>query len=647
MYYDLLLNIEVLFDRLIFFNLEYPMKTAQYGTWESPISPQMIAEGGTTILNMLIDEDSTYWCETRPTNKGRYTIVCRNTDGTIRDVTPPDFNVRTFVHEYGGGAFTVSQGVVYASNALDHAIYIIHPNQKPVKLTDGTTRFADMRVSPYGLLAVGEQHIDQQPVRNFLALINISTGIHQELTNGYDFYAAPAVSQDGKQLAWICWNHPEMPWTKSELWIADFQTSGQLVNARQIGMDTSETILQPQWSENGILYFITDRDNGWWNLHRYLNHKVENICPLKAEAGEPLWIFDKSTYAILNNQIYFTYNANGIWHLGVLDTHTNTWKQIPRKGIVISHLRASKNCIRFLEHYTTQGKALIQVDNLPGYPDHILIQDTQPIAKEDISIGQHISFPSGSRMAHGWFYPPKNQNFKGPAGDKPPLIVMIHGGPTAQANAGFQLKQQFWTTRGFAVLDVNYGGSTGYGKAYRDLLNGTWGIVDVEDCENGALFLVHQGLVDPTKLVIRGGSAGGYTTLAALAFRNTFKAGASYFGVADITALAQDTHKFEAKYIDQLIGKYPEQKAIWEARSPINSVDNINVPLIIFQGEDDTVVPVNQSTMIYEALKRRNISTELYIYPGEGHGFKQASTIIDTLEKELAFYLNVFNKPLA
>jgi dipeptidyl aminopeptidase/acylaminoacyl peptidase len=628
---------------------------ANYGTWTSPITAEKIAEGETAIINMLVDEKSTYWCELRPNNRGRYTIVKRDADGNLQDMTPPDFNVRTFVHEYGGGAFTVSKGIIYASNGSDNAVYMIKPDSFPIRITQGQerininglpkwkgVRFADMHHTRYGLVAVGENHDAEKPVENFLALIDIQSGAYKKLAYGFDFYSSPVISKDEKKIAWICWNHPEMPWTNTELWVADIEPDGSLKNPKRIAGEIPEAIFQPQWSPDGILYFVTDRDRGWWNLHRYEKGKIENICPMEAEVAEPLWVFQKSTYAFLGAKIAFAYNKNGAWHLGISDPETKQWQPIDHNSVSIQQMRSGENCVQFLEGYAQAPQSIMQLDNTAGYHLKILFSKDNPYDIGYLSMPQHIVFPSNGRVSYGFYYAPANKDFRAPEGEKPPLIVMSHGGPTSQARSAFQLKMQYWTSRGFAVLDVDYGGSTGYGRAYRNLLNNSWGIVDVEDCVNGALFLVKKGLADPDKLVIRGGSAGGYTTLAALAFKHTFKAGASYYGVADITALAHDTHKFEQRYMEQLIGKYPEEKKLWEARSPINSVDKIKCPLILFQGENDPIVPMNQSVMIFEALKKRGIIVELHVYPGEEHGFRQLPNIVHSLNREKDFYLEVF-----
>ncbi|MEI8365007.1 MAG: S9 family peptidase [Parachlamydiaceae bacterium] len=625
------------------------MITAPYSTWTSPITPEKIAEGSNCITHMLIDGGDTYWCEMRPANKGRSTIVRRESSGKLQDVTPPEFNSRTLVHEYGGGSFTVANGIVYASNSIDNALYVIKPGEAPHKLTEGQTkegsqhtgtRFADLQLSFHGIIAVAEHHQPGKAVENFLALIDIKTGTYKKLAGGCDFYSSPAISPDGKKIAWLSWNHPHMPWTWTELWIAEIGKNGLLAHPQRIAGETPESILCPQWSPDGTLYFVSDRSNGWWNIHRF-GDIIENICPIKAEVGEPLWLFGKPTYAFLDEDIVFTYNSMGKWNLGVLDPQTKQWQPVDRPSVVIHQLRSGKSCVRFLEGYTDRDDALIELKTIQNsvLRDCTKLYCTKPsIDPGYISTGQHIAFPSENRTSYGFYYPPRNKDFQGMPGTQPPLIVTIHGGPTGQARASFNLKHQFWTSRGFAVLDVNYGGSSGYGRPYRQLLDRNWGVVDVEDCINGALYLAGNGLADRNNLFIRGGSSGGYTTLAVLVSTNIFRAGASYYGIADITALAKDTHKFEASYNDELMGKYSDEKDVWEARSPINSVDKISTPLIIFQGEDDAIVPKNQSIMIYEALKSRGISVEIHIYPEEAHGFRQAANICDALTKEAAFF---------
>lgn len=628
-----------------------PAIHASYGSWPSPISAELVAYGANATVNIVVEGDVTYLCEMRPANKGRNTIIRRDFSGQLLDVTPPDFNVRTFVHEYGGGAFAVSNGTVYASSASDHKIYVFTPGSPPTPLTQGQiavehegsrkwkgVRFADMHVTGKGIVAIGELHEPGSPVENFLALIDTTTGEYRKIASGCDFYSCPVISPDETHIAWISWDHPEMPWTNTKLWIAKFKADGQLDNPHCIAGEHPESIVQPQWSSTGKLYFITDREKGWWNLHCYYDGHIENVCPMEAEAAEPLWLFQRSSYAFLGDKIVLAYNSLGKWNLGILDPVTRKFDKLKRDSTAIHQLRSGNNFVQFLEGYASNEEALVQLDNSSSYPTKVLRQNKTPLNEGYISTPLHVEFPSGSKTAFGFYYPPHNQDISPPSNEKPPLVVMIHGGPTAQCKASFALSRQYWTSRGFAILDVNYRGSTGYGREYRNLLRHNWGIVDVEDCINGALFLVNQGLADENKLVIRGGSAGGYTTLATLTSSNAFKAGASYYGVADITALAHDTHKFEQWYMEWLIGKYPEEKELWEKRSPINSVDKIRNPLIIFQGENDPIVPKNQSIMIYEGLKKGNIPVEIHIYPGEEHGFKQPVHIIHSLESEANFY---------
>jgi dipeptidyl aminopeptidase/acylaminoacyl peptidase len=623
---------------LLILLLAVPIKSfagTEYGTWNSPFTGDHLLKGPSYTQEMHMDGAFTYLSTAGP--KGSITIVRLDPQGRMRSMTPPEFNVRTRVHEYGGGAFTVSKGTIFASNGEDGALYVFKAGQSPRRLTTGETRFADLHVAPQGLVAIGEHH-GPQGVENFLALVNTKSGSYTKLASGHDFYSSPAVSEDGKKIAWICWDNPNMPWTHTQLWVGDFDRKGTITHARQIGGFVEESFFQPQWSSEGILYFVTDRDGGWWNLHRYADGKIENVAPLKAETAEPLWHFDLSTYAFLKDKIVFTFNKNGVWSLALLDPRTKSWKPLHNEGSYIHQVRSNGRVVRFLEEYPNKGEALIQVDSTV----HILKEQILPYDKGFISIPHHISYPSRGGTAYAFYYPPTNKNYTLPSDKKPPLIVMLHGGPTAQAKSSFDVEHQFWTSRGFALLDVNYGGSTGYGRHYRSLLDHEWGIVDVEDCVNGALYLVKEGLVDPHKLAIRGGSAGGYTTLAALAFKNVFTAGADYYGVADITALAQDTHKFEKHYMEQLVGKYPEDKALWESRSPLNAVANIHAPLIIFQGDKDPIVPPNQSEMIYAALKQRGIPTEFHLYPGEGHGFKQSKNLISSITREAEFYLEAF-----
>lgn len=614
------------------------MLLGDYGFWDSPITTEKAAAGSISFVQLEVDGDCLYCDKLRPANQGNVTLVFLS-EGVKVDMTPPEFNCRTAVHEMGGGAFTVSEGTLYANNFNDKNLYKKLPGYGWKKLTSGC-RFADMRVTKHGIIAVGELHQDNKEAENFLALIDSFTGEYSILASGYDFYSSPAVNCDETKVAWLCWNHPQMPWYETELWVAELDSKGKLINQRKIAGDLPEAIFQPQWSKEGVLHFVSDREE-WWNLYKFEEDRVVKLFSLEAEIGLPNWIFRFSTWCFLGDKILFTHYSMGRWKLSVFDLATSKITELPTEGISFRQLREGENCVYFIEEFFDKPAQVVKMDAVTF--QRTVINTMPPsFAFEDISVPQHIEYPSaGGRSAYGFYYPPKNSCWKGPEGKKPPLLVMIHGGPHSMASPVYSLSKQFWTSRGFAILDVNYGGSTGYGRSYRYSLHGSWGIVDVEDCIYGAKYLVKQGLVDPEALFIRGGSAGGFTTLAALAFDDTFKGGANYYGVADLMALANDTHKFESRYLESLLGPLPEMESLWKERSPLNHVDRFKAPLIIFQGSEDAIIPPNQSMMIYEALKKRGIPTEITIYEGEQHGFRKKETIIDSLEKELKFYQKI------
>ena len=606
------------------------------GLWTSPITTTMVTSAQKRFENILIDDGEIYWNEMRPMEDGRCVIVKKAKEGTIEDVLPLPFSARTRVHEYGGLSFAVAKGVLYFVNDKDQRIYV---KDKP--LTELGARFADLRVTGRHLIAVGEKGKD-----NFLAAIDISTGQYETIASGQDFYASPELSPDGKKLAFLTWSSAHMPWDGTDLWVGDFQ-EGKLSNIQHVAGSGAESIFQPQWSPQGVLHFISDK-SGFWNLYKLEQERIEALCPKKAEFGLPQWVFGLSTYAFVGNQILAAYEENGLWNLATLAP----FKKIEIPGSYFSQIRSQDGHIAFIHGSFSEGKSVVYIPPsgpLVSKSIETLAQNRVPhLDKSNFSNPQFISFPSSKgRIAYGFYYPPANQNFKLRPGELPPLIVKTHGGPTSCAPNTFDLKIQYWTSRGFAVLDVDYGGSTGYGKAYRDLLKGNWGIVDVEDCEAGAKFLIEKKLADPKKLAITGGSAGGFTTLSALTFGDLFTVGASYYGVSDLSLLANETHKAESHYLDQLIAPYPEQKSVYDARSPIFSVDKLHCPIIFFQGLEDKIVPPNQAEKMYTALRKRGIPTELVMYAGEQHGFRKAENIRDSLEKELAFYLKSWQISLA
>lgn len=612
-------------------------KECRYGEWPSPITGELITQGRRVFGNVIVDGADIYWDEMRPWEGGRSVLVHHTKEGKNEDLTPQGFSVRTRIHEYGGLAFGVQKGAVYFVNDKDQRVYVQRAGQ-PEPLTQPGIHFGELVPCSEGILAIAELPKEGREPENFLALIDGKTGSHSSLVSGADFYASPAISPDGKKLAWLSWNHPQMPWDGTELWVGDF-IQGKVKNPRLIAGGKAESIFQPQWSPEGVLYYVSDK-SGWWNLYRETG---EALCPKEAEFGLPLWVVGRSTYAFLDEQILCTYFEKGIWILALLDPKTGKLEKLSSDGSFYTQIRTGRGFAVYQKGSQTEPVAIVRLDLKTGKEQIIGANEKPTVDSAYFSIAQPLSFPSkGGRVAHAFYYPPAHKEYQGISGTLPPLIVKCHGGPTANVTSVFELKIQYWTSRGFAVLDLNYGGSTGYGRAYRELLKDNWGIVDVEDCEYGAQFLVKKGLVDPKKLAITGGSAGGYTTLAALTFGKTFTVGASYFGVSDLEGLLKDTHKFESRYLEGLVGPYPERKDLYEKRSPLHFSEKLNCPVIFFQGLEDKIVPPNQAEKMYQALKKRGISTALVLYEGEQHGFRKAETIKDSLDKEWHFYLHVF-----
>jgi dipeptidyl aminopeptidase/acylaminoacyl peptidase len=493
---------------------------------------------------------------------------------------------------------------------------------------------------------VREEHdaSKSEPI-NTLVSINILNGEDiQILAAGADFYASPQLSADGSKLAWLSWHHPNMPWDGTELWVAEVGDR-ELHNAELVAGGIEESIFQPQWSPDGVLHFVSDL-TGWWNLYRWLDRQIEPLCEMEAEFGLPQWVFGMSTYAFVSgSKILCTYNQKGLWQLATLDTSLDKpiLDSIPTPYTDISSLKAQGDRAVFIAGSPTEPTAIVQLDLVSGKTKILRSSTELQVEKEYLSVPQTIEFPTeDGKTAHAFFYPPTNRDCIAPSDEKPPLLVKSHGGPTAATSSSFSLKTQYWTSRGFAVLDVNYGGSTGYGRAYRARLNGNWGIVDVDDCVNGAKYLAEQGLVDHDRLAISGGSAGGYTTLCALTFKDIFKASASYYGISDLEALAKDTHKFEARYLDGLIGPYPERKDLYVVRSPIHFTGRLSCPVIFFQGLEDQVVPPNQAAIMVDALKAKGLPVAYVPFEGEQHGFRKAENIKRALDGEFYFYSRIF-----
>lgn len=636
--------------------------TTPYGSWKSPITSDLIVSSSIRLGATRLDGDDIYWSELRPTEGGRQLVVrfgpedIRKAEGnTVTDITPAPFNVRSRVHEYGGGAYTVHNGTVYFSNFADQRLYCQRAGEAPEALTPEVApaaglRYADAVVDAprQRLICVIEDHRQSGEAINAIASVPLTGGLPKILVSGNDFYSSPRLSSDGTQLAWITWNHPQMPWDGTELWLAKVKDDGSLSRPRKLVGNFKESVCQPQWSPGGALHFISDA-TGWWNLYRWEGERGEPLFPLEAEFAGPQWSFGQSSYGFEdNNTIICTYTYEGVQRLAQFDTLARSMDEIPTPYCGIGGLQIGRGFAIFLAASTTKPSALVRLDLSTLKFTELRQSSTLLIDPGYISEPDVISYPTtGGFNAYGIYYKPKNKDHEAPITERPPLLVKTHGGPTAAASSAFSPSIQYWTSRGFAVLDVNYGGSTGYGRAYRNRLIGKWGIVDIDDAVNGAKYLVNQGKADGDRLTIDGGSAGGYTTLAALTFRNVFKAGASYYGVSDMSSLAEETHKFESRYLDSLVGPYPEKKDIYEARSPINAVEQLSCPVIFLQGSEDKIVPPNQAEKMVNALKNKGIPVAYLLFEGEQHGFRKAENIKRSLDAEISFYAQIFGFELA
>ncbi len=634
-------------------------KTAPYGTWKSPISAELIASSSNYIFETSLDENGeVFWLERRAKEQGHYVIMRLGRDRRAIDVIPTRFNARTRVHEYGGGSYTVFGNAAYFSNFTDQRLYRQDISDteidQPRQITHQSEVFyADLLVdkSRKRIICVREDHtVKGREAKNTIASVDLEGKSEEQiLVSGNDFYSSPKLSPDEKKLAWLTWNHPSMPFFGTELWVGDVLKDGTIGQKQKIAGGFDESISEPTWSPNGIIHFVSDR-SGWWNLYRFLDGKIDNLHEMNAEFTRPQWVFGMSSYAFASEeQIVCTYTQDGTWHLATLDTKMGTLREIKTPYSEFQYLKANHKFTLLVAGSPSLQSSVVRFDlDTKNFALLYPTTGTQSIPSGCVSLPEAVDFPTTNGLtSHGIFYAPKNEEYESPKNEQPPLMVISHGGPTSATRTTLNPEIQYWTSRGFAVLDVNYGGSTGYGREYRMRLNGQWGVVDVDDCANGALFLASSGRVDEKRLIIRGGSAGGYTTLCALAFRKTFKAGASYFGVSDIELLARDTHKFESRYFVSLIGPYPEKKELYRERSPINYAKDISAPVIFFQGLEDKVVPPNQAELMFDAVRKKGIPTAYLTFEGEQHGFRQAKNIKRANESELYFYSKVFGFELA
>ncbi|HEX6602573.1 MAG TPA: S9 family peptidase [Solirubrobacterales bacterium] len=629
---------------------------APFGSWSSPIDAATVASAGRRLAAPVIAGDGAiWWAEGRPTEGGRVVLMRRPPGGEPEAATPEGTNVRTRVHEYGGGAWRlVEPDLVLFVDFSDQRLYRQRLGEEPVAISPepsapGALRYADMEPSPDGetVVCVRERDAEGEPVNEIVSLSLDGGGEPQILASGRDFYSFPRISPDGDCLAWTCWDHPNMPWDGTELWVAPLADSGE---ERLVAGGAEESVFQPEWGPDGLLHFVSDRD-GWWNLYRARNPgaalsgeegALVQLTEERADLAHPQWLFGGATYAFLaSGAIVCVHCAHGEERLFQLQPEG--WEPadlgLPFTAFGFPALSARGERVAFAAASPESEAAIAVYDAERGETEIVRSASEDPVDPAYVSRPRPVEFPTGNgETAYGFYYPPTNPKHEAPEGELPPLIVESHGGPTSHATPALDREFLFWTSRGIGVVDVNYRGSSGYGREYRNKLRGTWGMVDTEDCVNAALYLADQGEADGKRLAIRGGSAGGYATLCALTFHQGFAAGASYYGVADAEALARDTHKFESRYLDRLIGPYPEQAELYRERSPIHHVDRLRSPVILFQGLEDEVVPPNQAETMVAALERNGVPHAYLAFAGEQHGFRKAETNIRCLEAELYFY---------
>lgn len=616
---------------------------APYGTWRSPITADAVSAGSVRLREPRFDGDRLLWLESRPVENGRTVLVERTRNGSVRDVTPDGFDVRSRVHEYGGGSYIAHDGVVFFSNRSDQRLYRQERGQDPLPITPrppaaAAWRYADGSVTPDGrwIICVRERHEPGSVINELVSVPTDGSSDPIVVAGGHDFYASPRVSRDGLRLAWINWDHPNMPWDGTELWTVELLEEGDLGTRRRVAGGPNEAILQPEWAPDGSLYWLSDR-TGYWNLYR----DNAPVAPIDADCGGPAWNLGLSYYGFLEaGRIALTVTEHGTDQVLLIGPDGSRERLDLPAGTHRGRMATNeKRIIALISGSPRSLDAVRRVNVSTG--DTTVVVTAGTLDPTFVSAAREISFRTDDGLTYAFAYPPVNPEFVAPEGELPPLVVFSHGGPTSAARPDLDLTIQFFTTRGIAVVDVNYGGSSGYGRRYRQRLRGTWGIVDARDCIAAARALVQRGLVDGDRMAIRGGSAGGFTTLTALTFHDVFKAGASYYGVGDLEALARETHKFEARYLDNLVGPYPQTAGNYRQRSPIHFTERLSCPLILFQGLEDEVVPPSQAKAMVSALKERGIKYRYLEFPGEQHGFRKAENIAKALREELAFYGSV------
>jgi dipeptidyl aminopeptidase/acylaminoacyl peptidase len=631
-------------------------REALYGTWSSPIDAAMVATSSVVLSEVMLDDGAAYWLELRPAEEGRTVVVTGDPFSDPRDVTPAGFDVRTMAHEYGGGAAWVHHGTVFFSNFADQRLYRQDAGGDPVAITPdtgGLQRFADGRLTPDGRWWIGvrERHDLGPAVEDVVnELVAVATDGSREprvVAAGHDFYSDLRIGPDGRAVCFLAWDLPWMPWDGNRLYVGRLGEDGSIDDAEPVaGRDGEESIWQPLWAPSGDLVFASDR-SGWWNLERVRDGERTSLHPHDAEFGYPQWAFGERSFGFLaDGRVACVYDRGGFTHLGILDPETGELLDVdvPFDSLASGpSLVADGSTILFVAASSSLPSSVVWLDFTSRSVE--VLRSSSRVSIDDAYLGspEAIEFPSErGRTAHAFFYPPANPEFRAPDGERPPLILMAHGGPTANVSAALDLRTRYWTSRGFAVVDVNYGGSTGYGRAYRRLLNGNWGVVDLQDCVAATAYLAGRGDVDGDRLLVRGGSAGGWVVMCALTFTDAFAAGATYYGIADLEPFATgETHKFESKYEHTMVGPWPEAADVYRARSPINSIERLTTPTLVLQGTEDKVVPPSQAELIVGALEKNGVPYAYLLFAGEGHGFRKAEALVRSREAELSFYAQI------
>jgi dipeptidyl aminopeptidase/acylaminoacyl peptidase len=625
-------------------------QTTPFGAWASPITPDVLLHGTVHMRNQLIrwDGDDLYWSELRPYEGGRIVVCRRTAEGATGDVTPPGFNARSRVHEYGGGHYAVKDGTLYFTNFNDQRLYRQDPGAAPRPITpEADIRHADMLVDDERgrVIAVREDHTTGAPeaVNTIVSLDAEGKREAITLASGNDFYSTPKLSPDGNRLAWQTWNHPNMPWDGSEVWVGELDREGRMISRRKIAGGEGESVQQPSWSPVGELYFVSDR-NDWWNIYRARGEGDEPVARRAAEFGAPQWIFGQRFYDFNGpDEIVCIYSDNSGFKLGRVDLNTGQLHHVELFYTSLHNIQVSGRKVAMYASTPTLAERVLVIDLDTLAQQVVKVANPAHIEQGYFSVPKPIEFPTeGDKTAHAFYYAPRNQEHEAPPGEKPPLIVQVHGGPTGFAGPTYPFEYQYWTSRGFALVDVNYGGSSGYGRAYRQRLNGNWGVVDVDDSINAAKFLIDEGLVDPKRIVVTGGSAGGYTVLLSLTKRDFYNAGSSQYGIGDLELFIQETHKFESHYCETLVGPYPQRVDVYRDRSAVHFAGNLKCPVILFQGLEDKIVPPDQAETFVAACKAKGLPYAYLAYEGEQHGFRQEKNIKRTIEGELCFYGRIF-----